>query len=410
MLTMNRAWDTVAWMETIDRLCAVMTVLAERDPREDDISPVTDTSPRPKHKPGNTLPLHVASHGIGAAGSIPIGADVWEKHVPRDIKRALTVAPDLGDSDDQALAVLAKAMHRDGLLVRCHNDLTANLRAFPKLKSQEKGALIADLRLLNAITGPTPRPFELPSMAQLAALLEPLRAQNIQAHFTKLDESNMFSSVLLPPEYSTSFRFRVRGVTYTIPSLPFGWTASPGMAVEVLAAYLTLHFPCEVILVQYVDDILLVSADVGRLQTETTMLLAKMRAAGWIISTKSQLEPTTQLTWMGKHLNGERYTLMQSAENMATATAMWVKLATKGYDHRTMRRLCGKLVWATRPGRGARPFLAGSLAWLNWGPRQSKYTPLAVLRGLMEALAVGITPWQAQKERHPLAPFRGVFR
>ena len=98
------------------------------------------------------------------------------------------------------------------------------------------------------------------------------------------------------------------------------------------------------------DDILLVSADASRLHTATTMLVAKMRAAGWIISAKYQLEPTTQLTWMGKHLNGQRYTLMQSAEYLATATAMWVKLATKGYDQRTMRRLCGKLVWATRPG------------------------------------------------------------
>ena len=44
------------------------------------------------------------------------------------------------------------------------------------------------------------------------------------------------------------------------------------MAVEVLAAYLTLHFPGEVILIQYMDDILLVSADASRPHTETTML------------------------------------------------------------------------------------------------------------------------------------------
>ena len=37
------------------------------------------------------------------------------------------------------------------------------------------------------------------------------------------------------------------------------WLVS--MAVDVLAAYLTLHFPGEEILIQYVDDVLLVSAD-----------------------------------------------------------------------------------------------------------------------------------------------------
>ena len=93
--------------------------------------------------------------------------------------------------------MLAKAMHRDGLLIRRRNDLTANLSAFPKPKSQEKGALIADLRLLNAMMVPRPRPFELPSMAQLTALLELLRAQNSRAPFTKFDVSNMFWSV--PP-------------------------------------------------------------------------------------------------------------------------------------------------------------------------------------------------------------------
>ena len=42
MLAMNRAWDTTTWLETTEHLCAVMTVLADRDPREGDISPVTD--------------------------------------------------------------------------------------------------------------------------------------------------------------------------------------------------------------------------------------------------------------------------------------------------------------------------------------------------------------------------------
>ena len=78
-----------------------------------------------------------------------------------------------------------------------------------------------------------------------------------------------------------------------------------------------------------------------------------------------------------------------------------MKLATKGYGQRTMRRLCGKLIWASRPGRGAMPFLSGALAWLNRGPKQSKYTPPAVLRGLMEALALGITPWKAPPNLSP---------
>ena len=84
---------------------------------------------------------------------------------------------------------------------------------------------------------------------------------------------------------------------------------------------------------------------------------------------------------MGKELRGDEYTLLQSAEYMATTIAMWIRLATKGYHQRTMRGLCGKLIWASRPGRGAMPLLSGALAWLNCGPQKAKYTPPAVLRG-----------------------------
>ena len=395
MLAMNRAWDRGLWTTTTEHITAVMAVLADRDPREEDISPPSDTSPKPKQTPGDPLPLHVAQKGIGAAGAIPIEPDTWRKHKPAGMERALRIAPDMGESGDEALAALAKAMHRDGLLIQCTGRPTANMRAFPKPKSAEKGALIADLRLLNALMGSPPQPFELPSLTQLAALLELLRARGVQAHFTKLDVSNMYWPVLLPKEHATSFRFRVKGTTYAIPSLPFGWAASPNIAIAVLAAYLTLHFPGDTILIQYVDDILLVSADPQRLYLETAMLADDLHEAGWIVSPKSQVIPATNVSWMGKELRGDDYTLLQSAEYMATTTAMWIQLATKGYHHRTMRRLCGKLIWASRPGRGAMPFLSGALAWLNWGPQQAKYTPPAVLRGLMEAIALSLTPWQA---------------
>ena len=98
---------------------------------------------------------------------------------------------------------------------------------------------------------------------------------------------------------------------------------------------------------------------------------------------------------MGKDLHGGHHTIIQSATYMATVVALWLRLGTRGYDARAMRRLCGKIVWASRPGRGAMPFMNGALAWLNWGPAAAKYTPTAVLRGLMEAIAVRMTPWAA---------------
>ena len=47
--------------------------------------------------------------------------------------------------------------------------------ASSKPKLAGKRALIAELRLLNALMGSPPQPLELPSLTQLAALLEILR-------------------------------------------------------------------------------------------------------------------------------------------------------------------------------------------------------------------------------------------
>ena len=226
MLAMNRASDRGLWTTTTEHITTVMALLADRDPGEEELSPPSDTSPKPKQTPGDPLPLHVAQKHIGAAGAIPIEPDTWRKHKRAGMERALCIAPDMGESGDEALAALAKAMHLDGLPIQCTGRPTANMRAFAKPRSAEKGALIADLRLLNALMGSLPQPFELPSLTQLEALLELLRARGVEAHFTKLDVSNMYWFVLLPEEHATGFRFSVKGTTYAIPSLPFGWVAS----------------------------------------------------------------------------------------------------------------------------------------------------------------------------------------
>ena len=75
-------------------------------------------------------------------------------------------------------------------------------------------------------------PSSFPAWRNSRPSLSSWRSQSVKAHFTKLDVLNMLWSVLLPLEDSTSFQSRVQGVTYAIPSLPFGWTTSPGIVVR----------------------------------------------------------------------------------------------------------------------------------------------------------------------------------
>ena len=77
----------------------------------------------------------------------------------------------------------------------------------PSPNQPKKGALIADLRLLNSLMRSPPVPFELPRLEQLAGPRDICKARGVTTCYTKLDISNMFWSVRLPPQYADSFRF-----------------------------------------------------------------------------------------------------------------------------------------------------------------------------------------------------------
>ena len=132
--------------------------------------------------------------------------------------------------------------------------------AFTKQKNTTKGALIADLRQLNSLL-PKPLPFRLPCLVQLDSLLSACRHLKLKLFFTMLDISNMYWACKLPPEWSDNIRFRVRGVSFFVPCLPFGWSYNLVMAIENLARFLMLAHPGQVIIIQHLDDNPLVSTE-----------------------------------------------------------------------------------------------------------------------------------------------------
>ena len=71
------------------------------------------------------------------------------------------------------------------------------------------------------------------------------------------------------------------------------------------------------ILIQYFDDILLVSTDKQLLAWDTDQLVRDMVQAGWMVSPKSITVPTSSLTWLGKVLDGTRLTIQQSPAYLA---------------------------------------------------------------------------------------------
>ena len=87
--------------------------------------------------------------------------------------------------------------------------------------------------------------------------------------------------------------------------------------------------------------------------------------------------------------------MQSSAGYVASMVNVWIKLATLGYRHKTLRQLLGKLAWADRPSRETSPHTSGPLTWMVWGPQNAKCTPSKVLKALGQAIATTSGPWVA---------------
>ena len=147
------------------------------------------------------------------------------------------------------------------------------------------------------------------------------------------------------------------------------------------------------LVVQYLDDILFVGPrpDVQDMARRAT---AALEQAGYIISPKSDLEPTKLITWMGKRVNLNSACIEPSTPFVADVVSKWLLLALKPYHYKSLWRLLGKIVWLGRPTASVGSFLAGPWSWLNQGPFWSSRTPFAVVRSLLEAIAASFRGWE----------------
>ena len=243
--------------------------------------------------------------------------------------------------------------------------------------------------------------LRLPTMESLAAYLRSVATAGRTTYFCKLDVSNMFWSCRLPKSEAGNVRFGVRGKVLGFHSLPFGWIYNPIMATELLTKSLDKLGELPVEVVVYFDDILIAGDSPAEVERITHRLGSILMADGWRISAKSVTTADTHIQWMGKDLDGQSRTVTSSAEYTAGMVALWISLATCGYNHKSLTRLLEKIAWADRPSREAMTHTSGPMAWLMWGPVQTAYTPQAVLKALGEAIASTLTPWQAQKYHNP---------
>ena len=87
-------------------------------------------------------------------------------------------------------------------------------------------------------------------------------------------------------------RVAVAGTTYALFRVPFGWHQAPGLVQHLIAAVLSELPDTQVVIVQYLDDILFVGRDMQvttRVARDTAAHLARK---GFLVSPKSVLDTT----------------------------------------------------------------------------------------------------------------------
>ena len=90
---------------------------------------------------------------------------------------------------------------------------------------------------------------------------------------------------------------------YRMRRMPFGWKFSPLLCQLALQKVIAGIFPPHVIIFHYLDDFLLLGGCPAELREVTGRVVAALKAAGFLVSPKSVLEPTTHVLFLGKHID-----------------------------------------------------------------------------------------------------------
>ena len=77
----------------------------------------------------------------------------------------------------------------------------------------------------------------------------------------KIELANGYWTVHLPPPMAWAVRVAAAGTTYALVRVSFGWHQAPGLVQHLIVAILSQLRDTQVVIIQYLDDILFVGRD-----------------------------------------------------------------------------------------------------------------------------------------------------
>ena len=146
-------------------------------------------------------------------------------------------------------------------------------------------------------------------------------------------------------------------------------------------------------ILHYLDDFMVLGVDRVRVGEVTDDVVAMLQGKGFIVSPKSKLVPTQELTWLGKDFDLVRGHVGNTNGGMLVGLAKWLILATSYCTRKRVQSALSKFRWLARPHEYISPLLAGPCAHSIWGPKYLPHPPVALLRSPASVFGLGLTGW-----------------
>ena len=196
---------------------------------------------------------------------------------------------------DQILGIknTINGLKEAGVLIPTRSAWNTPINPVPK-PGKTDYRMVHDLRRINSVVVPTA--FDTPNPYVMLNSITPEHK-----YFSCIDLANAFFCVPVHEESRELFAFTYEGQQMTYSVLPMGFVDSPSIFNHVLRQQLlTLSLPEDVLLLQYVDDILLAAKDEKSIMDATKLVLEFLAQKGFKVS-KSKLQIGRQrVTFLGR--------------------------------------------------------------------------------------------------------------
>ena len=291
-------WTSVCEDFKLDEPMAVC-LMAVRCLSPDAWESLNHLSTSPKPKLARVTPEILAA-GIGEVGCYQMTEREWDENVPPRFLRFMEIfdlreMPKGNGRVRKPVLGMTDAIRRTGVLHDEDPSMTPTCFPFVIPKNSVKCSLILSCVGIHEGLPLKPPKFSLASWELIGwwvAEQDPSR----ELYGTHVDLSNAFWSFKLPRKASRIFRFYTRqgGGLVSLDRLPFEWAFSPFICQQLLGRVVRGIVPEGVYSVHFLDDFILLSCDRDLLEGVTETVAARIRQAGFLVSSKSTLSPVPE--------------------------------------------------------------------------------------------------------------------